>query len=411
MYKKYKIKMKKDTEIENLIKLEKKRQKESINLTASENYISKNALKAQGSILTNKYAEGYPYKRYYGGCKYIDKIESIAIERAKHLFKVSYANVQPHSGSQANLITYMSICKPGDKILGMRLKDGGHLTHGHNINYSGKLYKIIQYGVNKNSELIDYNNMEYLAEKYKPKLIIAGTSAYSRIINWKKIKKIAEKNNSILMADISHFSGLIATNLYPSPINIADIITSTTQKTLRGPRGGIILTNNKEIKKKIDISTFPGIQGGPFMHIIASKAVAFKEACKYDFVEYQKQVIKNSKYLSNLLTSNGFKIVTGGTDTHLFLINLNNKNITGYEAEKKLEEANIIVNKNSIPYDTKNPNITSGIRIGTPAITTRGFKMKEIEMIVEWISDILIHNKNPKKIKKDILNFLKKYPI
>ncbi len=398
-----------------LISSEKNRQEKNINLIASENYVSNNILKAQGSILTNKYAEGYYNKRYYGGCKYIDKIEKIAILRAKKLFKANYANVQPHSGSQANLAVYNAILKPGDTILSMKLSHGGHLTHGSKVNISGKIYNAIHYGLNK-KEKIDYNEIYYLTKKYKPKIIISGYSSYSRICNWKKIKKIANKYNSYLIIDISHISGLIASNLYPNPIKFAHIVTSTTHKTLAGPRGGIILSieKNKKLHKKINNSIFPGIQGGPLMHIIAAKAICFKEALNPKFKIYQKQVIKNAKYMVKEFKKKKFKIISNKTETHLFILNLKNKNITGIEAEKKLELANITVNKNCIPDDNQNPFITSGIRLGTPAITRRGIKTKTSILIAKLICNVLnnINNKNIiKKTKKKIKKICKKYPI
>ncbi|HFL8824420.1 MAG TPA: serine hydroxymethyltransferase [Candidatus Azoamicus sp. OHIO1] len=403
--------MTKDKKIKNLIKLEKNRQETCINLIASENYISESIINMENSILTNKYAEGYPNKRYYAGCKYIDKIEETAINRAKKLFKVNYANVQPHSGSQANQAAYMSLCKVKEKILGMKLEHGGHLTHGHKINFSGKTYNFIQYGVNKKTGYINYDDIDSLAKEYTPKLIIAGASAYSRIIDWKSLKRIAKKINAFLITDISHVSGLIVSNLYPSPINYADVITSTTQKTLRGPRGGLILTNNKKIGVLLNTSIFPGIQGGPLMNTIAAKACCFKEALTKKFKNYQKQTLINSKYFAECLKYKNFEIISNGTDTHLFLINLKNKKITGINAEKKLETVNIIVNKNVIPNDTLPANITSGIRIGTPAITTRNFRIKEIKKISEWINYILKKKSYKKKIKLKVINLCKNHPM
>jgi len=404
--------MKNNKCIKKLISLEKQRQENYINLIASENYTSTNILNIQSSELSNKYAEGYKNKRYYGGCKYINKIEQLAINRAKKLFNADYANVQPHSGSQANQAIYMALCNPNDTILGMKLTDGGHLSHGHKANFSGKFYNIIQYGIDSTTEYIDYDKIDTLTKKYKPKIIIAGASAYSRIINWNILKLISKKVNAYLIADISHYAGLIASKLYPNPIKIVDAITTSTQKTLRGPRGGLILSKkNKILEKKIDMAVFPGIQGGPLEHIIAAKAICFKEAQSKKFKTYQKQTLTNTKYLKNILEKENFKIISKGTDTHLFLINLKNKNITGIEAEKRLEKANIIVNKNIIPNDKLNSNITSGIRIGTPAITTRGFKSRDIKKIGEWINKIISNKKNIKNIKIKVIKLCKKHPI
>ncbi len=398
-----------------LIKLEKKRQEINLNLIASESYANINILQAQGSILTNKYAEGYYKKRYYGGCKYIDKIEKIAINRAKKIFKADYVNVQPHSGSQANLAVYNAILKPGDTILSMKLNHGGHLTHGSKKNISGKIYNIKYYSLNK-KELIDFNKIEYLAKKYKPKLIIAGFSSYSRICNWKKFKYISNLYNSYLLIDIAHIAGLIAAKIYPNPLKYADIVTSTTHKTLSGPRGGIILArgHNNELYNKINSSVFPGIQGGPLMHVIAAKAIAFKNALTKKFISYQKKIIKNSKYMCKIFMKNNFKIISNGTDTHLFVINLEKKNITGIQAEKKLNLANIIVNKNCIPDDNKKPFITSGIRIGTTCITYRKIKKDKIKKITKFICKILnnINNyKIIKKTRKKVIKICKKFPI
>ncbi len=399
-----------------LINLEKKRQENNINLIASESYANLNIIKAQGSILTNKYAEGYYKKRYYGGCKYIDEIEKIAIDRAKKLFKANYVNVQPHSGSQANLAVYNAILKPGDTMLSMKLSHGGHLTHGSKINISGKIYKSKFYGLNKKTEHIDFNKIEYLSKKYKPKLIIAGFSSYSRICDWKKFKLIANLYNSYLLIDMAHIAGLVAAKIYPNPIKYADIVTSTTHKTLSGPRGGIILAkgDNKKLYKKINSSVFPGTQGGPLMHVIAAKAISFKEALKPKFIIYQKNIIKNSKYMVKIFLKKKFKIISKGTDTHLFVINLLNKNITGIKAEKTLNLANIIVNKNCIPDDNKKPFITSGIRIGTTCITYRKIKKKIIKKITKFIC-IILNNINNKKIilniKKKIKNICKNFPI
>ncbi len=406
--------MKYKDKIFKLIKLEKKRQENSINLIASENYTSLNIMKAQGSILTNKYAEGYYKKRYYSGCKYIDKIENIAIKRAKKLFNANYVNVQPHSGSQANFAIYNAILKPGDTILGMKLNHGGHLTHGSKINLSGKIYNAKLYKLNKKED-IDYNQVEYLTKKYKPKIIIAGFSSFSKICKWKIFKEISNKYNSILMIDMSHIAGLVAAKIYPNPINFADIVTTTTHKTLCGPRGAIILAkgNNYKLYKKIDSSIFPETQGGPMMHTIAAKALIFKEALNKNFIKYQKKVIKNAKIMSKIFIKKKYKIISNGTETHLFVINLKNKKISGLEAENILNKININVNKNCIPNDKKKPFITSGIRIGTSAITRRGIKEKYIIKITKIICKILNkkNNINIKKNKKIILNICKKFPI
>lgn len=400
-----------DKKIKKIIDLEKNRQETCINLIASENYISKSILNIENSILTNKYAEGYPNERYYAGCKFIDKIEETALNRLKKLFKIKFANVQPHSGSQANQAVYMSLCNIKDTILGMKLDHGGHLTHGHKANLSGKLYKFIQYEINIKTGYIDYDSLEKLAIKHKPKLIVAGSSTYSRIIDWKSINNIAKKINAYFMADISHVSGLIAAKLYPSPAIYSDVITSTTHKTLRGPRGGIIMTNKKFIEKLVNNSIFPGIQGGPLMNIIAAKACCFKEAISKKFKKYQKQTLINAKFMANNLKSKNFNIISNGTDTHLFLINLKNKNITGKYAENILEKANIIVNKNTIPNETLSAKITSGIRIGTPSITTRNFKKKEIKKVSEWIYLIINKKQKIKTIKTNVLKICKLFPI
>ncbi len=405
---------KKQDKIFNFIKLEKKRQENTINLIASENYASINVMKAQGSILTNKYAEGYIKKRYYSGCKYIDKIEKIAIKRAKKLFKAKYVNVQPHSGSQANFAVFNALLKPKDKIIGMKLTHGGHLTHGSKINISGQLYNAKLYGVNSQGK-IDYNYIEYLAKKHKPKMIIAGFSAYSQVCNWKLFREISNQYNSFLMVDIAHVAGLIAANLYPNPIKYAHIVTSTTHKTLAGPRGGLILLNkhNKKLFKKINKSIFPQIQGGPLMHIIAAKAIALKEAATKKFTNYQKQVIKNAKTMVKEFKKQNFNIVSNGTQNHLFLIDLRNKNISGLTAEKQLSLANINVNKNFIPHNTSYKH-ELGIRIGTSAITRRKIKTKTTLKITKYICNILhnIKNKNIiNHIKKKIKKICKKYPI
>ena len=358
-------------------------------MIASENIVSPAVLEAQGSILTNKYAEGYPQHRYYGGCEFIDKAESLAIERAKKLFNAGFANVQPHSGSQANTAVYLALLKPFDTILGMSLDAGGHLTHGAKVSISGKWLNAVHYGVEKETGLIDYNQVETLALANKPKLIIAGGSAYSRIVDFKRFREIADKVGAYLMVDMAHFAGLVAAGLYPNPLEYADVVTTTTHKTLRGPRGGMILTNNPDLAKKIDSAIFPGTQGGPLEHVIAAKAVCFKEALTPAFKDYAAQVIKNAKVLGEVLKKRGLDLVSGGTDTHLLLVDLRPKNLTGNVVEKALEEAHMTCNKNAIPFDPMPPKITSGVRVGTPAATTRGFKEKEFEKVGNWIGDVI----------------------
>lgn len=394
-----------------LIEKEKVRQKTYVELIASENFVSKDILEVDGSILTNKYAEGYPYARYYGGCEFVDQIEDLARERLKKLFKVKYVNVQPHSGTQANTAAYMAILKPGDKILGMSLNSGGHLTHGYFITSSGIIYNASHYEVDKKTKLLDYDQILKIAQKVKPKLIICGASSYPREINFKKFREIADKVGAFLMADMAHIAGLVATGLHQSPIPYCDIVTSTTHKTLRGPRGGIIMTNNLEISQKIDKALFPGTQGGPLMHIIAAKAIAFNEANKKEFKEYQKQILKNSKAMSKWFVDNGAFVSTNGTDNHLFLVDVKKSfGITGKRAEELLFHANIVVNKNSIPFDEEKPSISSGIRIGTPAMTTKGFKEKDFILIAKIIFEVLKNNEEKfAKIKsKEILEILKK---
>ena len=397
------------------LRKETKRQEENIELIASENYVSKDILKLQGSILTNKYAEGYPGKRYYGGCQYIDIFENKAIEYVCQLFGCKYANVQPHSGSSANMAVYRALVSHGDKVMGMNLSHGGHLTHGHPINFSGLDYEIISYNVNEKTGMIDYDEVEQLAIKEKPKMIIAGCSAYSRIIDFKRFREIADKCGAYLMVDMAHIAGLVAAGLHPSPIPYADVVTSTTHKTLRGPRGGIILTNNEEIIKKVNKVIFPGIQGGPLMHVIAAKAQCFYEALQPEFKEYQKQVIKNMKAMSDYLKSKGVKVISDGTDNHLILVDVKNSfNISGKEAEKVLDQIHITCNKNTIPFDTESPFITSGIRIGSAAMTTRGLKEKEFKLIGEIIYKSLsnIDDKNiQKECKKSVLELTKEFPI
>ncbi len=377
-----------DEEINAAIAEELKRQQDNVELIASENIVSKAVLQAQGSILTNKYAEGYPNKRYYGGCEFVDKVEQLAIERLKELFGAQYANVQPHSGSQANMAVYGALLKPGDTILGMSLDAGGHLTHGAKVSVSGKWFNAIQYGVKQDTGLIDYEQVKSLALNHKPKLIIAGCSAYPRQIDFVKFRAIANECGALLMVDMAHFAGLVASGLYPNPLNYADVVTTTTHKTLRGPRGGAILTNNADIAKKINSSIFPGMQGGPLMHVIAAKAVCFKEALSDEFKEYSAQVIKNAKALGETLQKRGLELITGGTDTHLLLVDLSSKGINGKELTETLEKVNITANKNAIPFDPLPPTVTSGIRLGTPAGTTRGFKEKEFELIGNAIADV-----------------------
>lgn len=390
-----------DNNLKEALEQEKLRQKNNIELIASENYVSEAILKLQGSILTNKYAEGYPNKRYYGGCQYIDIFENKAIEYAKKLFNVKYANVQPHSGSSANMAVYKALLKPNDKVLGMNLSHGGHLTHGHPLSFSGFEYQAVYYNVNKNTNLIDYDELRQIALKEKPKMIIAGASAYSRVIDFKKIREVADEVGAYLMVDMAHIAGLVATGLHPSPIEYADVVTSTTHKTLRGPRGGIILTNNEEIAKKIDKTVFPGIQGGPLMHIIAAKAQCFYEALQPEFKDYQQQVLKNIKALADSLKEENFEIITGSTDNHLILVNVKSKlNITGKVAEQILDKICITVNKNTIPYDEETPFNTSGIRLGSPAMTTRGLKEEDFRKIGKIISQALDNRDNDEKLKE-----------
>ncbi len=379
-----------DPELWTSMQQEETRQEDHIELIASENYASPRVMQAQGSVLTNKYAEGYPSKRYYGGCEYVDIAEALAIERAKQLFDADYANVQPHSGSQANAAVYFALCNAGDTILGMSLSDGGHLTHGSKVNFSGKLFNAIQYGLDAESGEIDYDEVEALAREHKPKMIVAGFSAYSRIMDWQRFRDIADSVGAYLFVDMAHVAGLVAAGLYPNPVGIADVCTSTTHKTLRGPRGGIILAkSNAELEKKFNSMVFPGTQGGPLMHVIAAKAVAFKEAMSEGFVEYQKQVVVNANAMAEIFISRGFDVVSGGTDNHLFLLSLISKGLTGKDADAALSKANITVNKNSVPKDPQSPFVTSGLRIGSPAITTRGFNEQESRDLANWISDLL----------------------
>ncbi|WP_446810998.1 serine hydroxymethyltransferase [Methylomonas sp. 2BW1-5-20] len=379
-----------DNELFRAMEQERQRQEDHIELIASENYASPRVLEAQGSLLTNKYAEGYPEKRYYGGCEYVDIVEQLAIDRAKELFGADYANVQPHSGSQANMAVFMSLIQPGDTILGLSLADGGHLTHGAKPNFSGKIYNAIQYGLNKDTGEIDYAQVEALALEHKPKLIIAGFSAYSRIWDWQRFRDIADQVGAYLVVDMAHVAGLVAAGLYPNPVPIADVVTSTTHKSLRGPRGGLILCkSNPELEKKINSNIFPGIQGGPLMHVIAAKAVAFKEALTPEFKTYQQQVVKNAQAMAEVFINRGFDVVSGGTDNHLMLVSLIPKGITGKAADAALGRAHITVNKNAVPNDPQSPFVTSGIRVGTPAPTSRGFKEDEVRQIADWMCDVM----------------------
>lgn len=402
-----------DKLIEQALQSETNRQNNNIELIASENFVSKDILKLQGSILTNKYAEGYPNKRYYGGCKHIDEIETLAINYACKLFNCKYANVQPHSGSSANMAVYRALLNKNDKVMGMNLSEGGHLTHGHSINFSGIDYEIIPYSVDPKTETIDYDKLIEIAKKEKPKMIIAGASAYSRTIDFKKFREAADACGAYLMVDMAHIAGLVATNLHPSPFPYADVVTTTTHKTLRGPRGGLILTNSEEIIKKINKTIFPGIQGGPLMHVIGAKAQCFYEALQPEFKTYQEQVLKNIKTLANTLKKEGFRIISNDTDNHLILVDVKSINLTGKEAEEILDKINITTNKNTIPNDSESPFITSGIRIGSPAMTTRGLKEKEFEKIGEIIASSL---KNPSEEnlniqKENVLEITKQFPL
>ena len=379
-----------DDELFTAIAAEVQRQEDHIELIASENYTSPCVMEAQGSVLTNKYAEGYPSKRYYGGCEFVDIAEQLAIDRVKALFSADYANVQPHSGSSANLAVYMALLQPGDTLLGMSLSDGGHLTHGSHVSFSGKVYNAVQYGLNNDTGEIDYEQVETLAREHKPKMIVAGFSAYSRIVDWQKFRDIADEVGAYLFVDMAHVAGLVAAGVYPSPVNIADVTTSTTHKTLRGPRGGIILAKeNAELEKKLNSVVFPGTQGGPLMHVIAAKAVSFKEAMEPEYKIYQQQVVVNAKAMANTMIARGYNIVSGGTDNHLFLLDLIDKGLTGKQADAALGNAHITVNKNSVPNDPQSPFVTSGLRIGSPAITTRGFTEEDSVALAGWICDIL----------------------
>jgi glycine hydroxymethyltransferase len=403
-----------DPEVAHFIQKEQNRQELGLELIASENYCSQAVMEAQGSCLTNKYAEGYPKKRYYNGCEFVDEIETLAIERLKKIFNSNYANVQPHSGSQANMAVYMAMMNPGETFLGMDLAQGGHLTHGSPVNFSGKLYKALHYGLDSKTEMIDYNQLEDIAKRERPRMIIAGASAYPRIIEFEKFATIAKSIGAVFMVDMAHIAGLIAAGVHPSPMGHADVVTSTTHKTLRGPRGGIILTNNEELGKKFNSLIFPGIQGGPLEHVIAAKAVAFKEALTPEFKTYQEQVIKNSKMLATTLLEHGIELVSGGTDNHLVLVKTDSVNMSGKEAGEVLEKVDITCNKNMVPNDKRSPFVTSGIRLGTPAVTTRGFKEAEIKLMGELIVKALRNPQNEsilKEVKQNVHDLCLKFPV
>ncbi len=404
-----------DEVLSSAMENEARRQEEHIELIASENYTSPRVMEAQGSVLTNKYAEGYPFKRYYGGCEHVDIVEQLAIDRLKELFGADYANVQPHSGSQANAAVYLALLNAGDTILGMSLAHGGHLTHGSKVNFSGKIFNAVQYGLNEAMGEIDYDQAEALALEHKPKMVIAGFSAYSRVVDWQRFREIADKVGAYLVVDMAHVAGLIAAGVYPSPVHIADVTTSTTHKTLRGPRGGIILAKrNPEIEKKLNSMVFPGTQGGPLMHVIAGKAVAFKEALLPEFKVYQQQVVANAQAMATVMQERGYKIVSGKTENHLFLVDLIDKGMTGKAADAALGASNITVNKNSVPNDPQSPFVTSGVRIGTPAITTRGFKEDESKQLAGWICDVLDDLGNDavvKRVKGEVLAICERFPV
>jgi glycine hydroxymethyltransferase len=404
-----------DPELKRALDGERRRQEEHIELIASENYASPRVLEAQGSVLTNKYAEGYPGKRYYGGCEYVDIAEQLAIDRAKQLFGAAYANVQPHSGSQANAAVYFALMEPGETLLGMSLDHGGHLTHGAKVNFSGKVFKAVQYGLDPATGLIDYEQVERLAREHKPRIVVAGFSAYSRVIDWQRFRAIADSVGAYLVVDMAHVAGLCAVGIYPNPVSIADVTTTTTHKTLRGPRGGLILARqNEEITKKLNSMVFPGMQGGPLMHVIAAKAVALQEALEPQFIEYQKQVLANARAMCRVLTERGFKIVSGGTDNHLFLVDLIDRNITGKDADAALQRAYITVNKNAVPNDPRPPFVTSGLRMGTPAITTRGFGIREVETLSHWIADVLSDLGNAtliEQVRRRVLELCSRFPV
>ena len=403
-----------DPEIQKAIDQELSRQREKLEMIASENIVSTAVMQAQGSILTNKYAEGYPGKRYYGGCEYVDIVEQLAIDRAKKLFGAEYANVQPHSGAQANTAVYFALLQPGDTILGMNLTDGGHLTHGSPVNISGKYFKIIPYGVDKETERIDYDELERLAKEHQPKLIVGGASAYSRVIDFERMAQIAKSVGAYFMVDMAHIAGLVAAGLHPSPVPYADVVTTTTHKTLRGPRGGLILCRDAEFSKQFNKAIFPGIQGGPLMHVVAAKAVAFKEALSDEFKVYQQQVLDNAKALADELVKKGFRIVSGGTDNHLMLVDLRSKNITGKEAQFLLDEIGITANRNTIPFEPLSPFVTSGIRLGTPALTTRGLKEEDIREVADIIADVIENREDSAVIevaKAKVQAICKKFPL
>jgi glycine hydroxymethyltransferase len=404
-----------DPELQAALDSERRRQEDHIELIASENYASPRVLEAQGTVLTNKYAEGYPGKRYYGGCEYVDIAEQLAIERARKLFGAAYANVQPHSGSQANAAAYLALINPGDPILGMSLDHGGHLTHGAKVNFSGKLFKAAQYGLDPNTGEIDYVRVEQLAQEHRPRMIIAGFSAYSRVVDWERFRRIADGVGAYFVVDMAHVAGLIAAGIYPNPVPHADVVTTTTHKTLRGPRGGLILARpNDEIHKKLNSLVFPGTQGGPLMHVIAAKAVALLEALQPEFVAYQKQVLANARAMAGGLMNRGYKIVSGGTDNHLFLVDLIDKNITGKDADAALGRAHITVNKNAVPNDPRTPFVTSGLRIGTPAATTRGFKEAEVLELSNWIADVLDENLSDAvvaKVRGKVTEICRRFPV
>ena len=403
-----------DPEIAKELDLELNRQRTKLELIASENIVSKAVMEAQGSVLTNKYAEGYPGKRYYGGCEYVDVVEQLAIDRAKKLFGAEYANVQPHSGAQANMAVFFALLTPGDTVMGMNLTDGGHLTHGSPVNMSGKYFKIVPYGVDKETERIDYDALEKQAEECKPKMIVAGASAYARIIDYPRLAEIAHKVGAYLMVDIAHIAGLVAAGLHPSPVPYADVVTTTTHKTLRGPRGGMILCKDAEFGKQFNKAVFPGIQGGPLMHVIAAKAVALGEALRPEFKEYAAQTIKNAKALAETLQQDGFRIVSGGTDNHLMLVDLTSKDITGKEAQTVLDEVNITSNRNTIPFEPRSPFVTSGIRLGSPALTTRGFKeddMREVGNIIALVLNDPTNEEKKEEARRRVAALCKKYPL
>ena len=404
-----------DPEIAAALDHERARQEDHIELIASENYATPRVLEAQGSVLTNKYAEGYPGKRYYGGCEYVDVAEQLAIDRAKKLFGADYANVQPHSGSQANAAAYLALINPGDTILGMSLDHGGHLTHGAKVNFSGKIFNAVQYGIDAATGEIDYAQVERLALEHRPKLVIAGFSAYSRVIDWGRFRQISDAVGAYFLVDMAHVAGLVAAGVYPSPVPFADVVTSTTHKTLRGPRGGIILARaNDEITKKMNSMIFPGTQGGPLMHVIAAKAVAFLEALQPEFVDYQKQVVANARAMVAGLSARGHRIVSGGTDNHLFLVDLIEKGVTGKDADAALGRANITVNKNTVPNDPRSPFVTSGLRIGTPAVTTRGFREAEVTQLAGWIADVLDDVTNEaviERTRRSVIEMCRRFPV